>query len=280
MKKLIIMAVFAFGIQMQAQVTTPQASPKADFEQVVGLTKVEVEYARPSKKGRLVYGELVPYGKIWRTGANENTIITFSDDVVVDGKTLPKGEYALYTLPKADAWEFIFYNDTKNWGLPAQWDESKVMLRTKVTPVNLSKDVEFFSILVNPIDENNGELILQWERTAVPMKFKVPTHEKAMSSIEKSLNENAKPSDYYAAGQYLYTSGGDLDKALVYIDKCIAMQEETPFYIYRQKSLIQAKLGDKKGAVETAKISMEGAQKAKNEEYVKMNRDAILQWSK
>lgn len=280
MKKLVVGAAFVFSLQMNAQVTTPQSSPKSDVEQMVGLTNVEVVYARPSKKGRLVYGELVPYGKIWRTGANENTIVTFSDDVVIDGKTLPKGSYALYTVPKADAWELIFYKDTKNWGLPAQWDDNQVVLRTKVTPVNLTKEVEFFSIAVNPLDDNNGELVLQWERTAVPLKFAVPTHQKAMSSIETSLNESAKPSDYYAAGQYLYTSGGDLNLALEYIDKCIAMQDETPYYILRQKSLIQAKLGHKKEAIETAKMSLDGAQKAKNDDYIKLNRDSIQLWSK
>ena len=279
MKKVFMMAVFVFTVQMQAQVTTPQSSPKAEFEQMVGLTKVEVDYARPSKKGRLVYGELVPYGKIWRTGANENTKVSFSDDVEIDDKILPKGEYALYTLPKADAWEIIFYKDTNNWGLPAQWDDSKVALRTKVAPINLPKEIEFFSILINPIDEYSGELVLQWERIAVPLKFKVPTHQKAMRSIE-TINSNSKPSDYYAAAQYLYTSGGDLQQALTYINTCLALQKEAPYYILRQKALIQAKLGDKKAAIETAKLSIESATKANNDEYIRMNRDSIQQWSK
>ncbi|KAF5272514.1 hypothetical protein FQR65_LT17364 [Abscondita terminalis] len=116
-------------MKCSSQVTAPQASPKSEIEQVIGLTKVEVDYARPAKKGRLVFGDLVPYGKVWRTGANENTIVSFSDDIIIDGQKLPKGEYALYTLPKADAWEVMFYNDTKNWDTCA-WDIPNC-LRTK-----------------------------------------------------------------------------------------------------------------------------------------------------
>ncbi len=281
MKKILLIAAFAFTVMSAgAQVTAPQASPKSEIEQVIGLTKVEVDYARPAKKGRLVFGDLVPYGKVWRTGANENTIVTFSDDIVIDGQKLPKGEYALYTLPKADAWEVMFYNDTKNWGLPAAWDESKVVLRTKVSPVTLAKDVEYFTIDVNPIDANNGELLIKWEKTAVPLKFGVPTHEKTMNSIKTSLTENAKASDYYAAGQYLFQSDGDMKQALEYINKSISMQPEAPFYMLRQKSLVQAKLGDKKGAIETAKLSLKAAEQAKNDDYIKMNKDSILQWSK
>jgi len=281
MKKMLWIAAFAFTVlSAHAQVTTPQASPKSEIEQVIGLTKVEVDYARPAKKGRLVFGDLVPYGKIWRTGANENTVVTFSDDIVIDGKKLPKGKYALYTLPKADAWEVIFYSDTQNWGLPAAWDDAKVALKTKVSPITLSKDVEFFTIDVDPLDSDNGELLIKWEKTAVPLKFTVPTHEKAMSSIKSALTENAKASDYYAAGVYLFQSEGDMKQSLEYINKSLSMQKEAPFYMLRQKSLVQAKLGDKKGAIETAKLSLKAAEQAKNDDYVKMNKDSILQWSK
>ena len=126
----------------EAQVTAPQASPKATITQVVGLTNVEIVYSRPSAKGRDVFNNLVPFGKLWRTGANENTIITFSDDVVIDGKTLPKGKYALYSIPRADSWEIIFYSATNNWGNPENFDETKVVLKTKVSTENLGRNVE------------------------------------------------------------------------------------------------------------------------------------------
>lgn len=282
MKKLIIAAsLVLLSISMNAQVKTPQSSPKAEVDQIVGLTQVEVDYARPAKKGRLVYGDLVPFGKVWRTGANENTKVSFSDDVVIDGKTLPKGEYALFTLPKADVWEVYFYNETSNWGLPKQWDESKVALVAKATPTTLTSNVENFTIDVNPLDSNTGELVIKWEKTAIPLKFNVPTHSKAIASIESVLNENAKASDYFSAAQYLFQATDDTKTALKYIDKCIEMQgADAPFYVLRQKSLVQAKLGDKAGAIATAKESLAKAQKDNNADYVKMNNDSINEWSK
>lgn len=282
MKKLICSASFLMlTLVTNAQVITPQSSPKAEVEQMVGLTQVEVNYARPSKKGRLVYGDLVPFGKVWRTGANQNTTVSFSDDVVIDGNTLPKGKYAIYTLPKADTWEVYFYEDTSNWGLPEKWDDKKVVVKTKANPITLANNVENFTIDIDQIDTNNGEILMKWEKTAIPVKFTVPTHEKAMKSIKSTLNENAKASDYYAAGQYLFQTTEDTKLALEYVNKSIEMQGgNAPFYVLRQKSLIQAKLGDKKGAIETAKKSLAESEKANNSDYVKMNKDSISQWSK
>lgn len=282
MKKIILTASLVVVTMLSnAQVVTPKSSPNAEIEQMVGLTDVEVNYARPAKKGRLVYGDLVPFGKIWRTGANENTTIEFSDEVIIDGQKLPKGKYALYTLPKADNWEVYFYADTSNWGLPTNWDDSKVIVKTQAAPFALANNVENFTIEVEQLDSNTGEIVMKWEKTAIPVKFNVPTHEKAMASIKETLNNNPKASDYYAAGQYLFQSTDDTKLALEYVDKSIAMQEgKAPFYVLRQKSLIQAKLGDKKGAIETAKISLSEAEKANNSGYVKMNKDSISQWSK
>ena len=138
MRKIIVMlAVILANFMVEAQVKTPQSSPSAKVEQVVGLTTVQVEYSRPSAKGRTVYGDLVPYGKMWRTGANANTTISFSEDVKIAGKDLKKGKYALFSTPKADNWEIIFYSDTNNWGLPDNWDESKVALKVTVKPESL-----------------------------------------------------------------------------------------------------------------------------------------------
>ena len=147
---------------IEAQVKTPQPSPKSTLTQVVGLTNVEIVYSRPSSKGRDVFNNLVPYGKLWRTGANDNTTISFSEDVVIGGKTLPKGKYALYTTPKADNWEVIFYTSTDNWGNPENWDESKVALRTNVKPELLNRNVESFTIGINNLDNNFAHLELSW----------------------------------------------------------------------------------------------------------------------
>jgi len=280
MKKIILTAVFAFAtLAIQAQVKTPQASPSTKIEQVVGLTDVEIDYSRPSTKGRTVYGELVPYGKLWRTGANANTTVSFSEDVVIDGKGLKKGKYALYTLPKADSWDIIFYADTDNWGLPENWNDDKVALRTTVKPETLNRKVETFTIGVNNVDNDSASLELSWEKTIVAVKFEVPTQKAAMKSIEKTL---AGPSsgDFFSSAQYFYQSNGDLNKALIWVNKAVEMEKEAPFWYLRLKSLIQAKKGDKTAAVETAKLSLAAAEKAKNMDYVKMNKDSISEWSK
>lgn len=278
-KIIFVFAMMIANFAIEAQVKTPQASPKSTTTQVVGLTNVEIVYSRPSAKGRDVFNNLVPFGKLWRTGANENTTITFSDDVVIDGKTLPKGKYALYTTPRADNWEIVFYSSTNNWGNPETWDETKVALRTNAKPEMLGRNVESFTIGINNLDNNFAHLEISWEKTLVAIKFEVPTEKTATASIEKAL-AGPTAGDYYASAQYLFQSNGDISKALTYIDKALDMSKDKPFYYFRLKSLIQAKNGDKKGAIATAKISLAGAEAAKNQDYVKMNKDSISEWSK
>lgn len=280
MKKIVFaIAIFMISIVGNSQVKTPQASPKSLLNQLVGLTDVEIEYSRPSAKGRIVFGELVPFGRLWRTGANANTTISFSEDVVIDGKTLKKGKYALYTLPRIDTWEIIFYTKTDNWGNPETFSEENVALRAIVKPELTARNIETFTIDINNLDNNFGVLNLMWERTLVALKFEVPTQKIAIESIEKALS-GPTAGDYYSSAQYFYQSNGDLIKALTYINKALELNVDKPFYYTRLKSLIQAKLGDKKGALETAKQSLAAAILAKNNDYVKMNQDSILEWSK
>jgi hypothetical protein len=280
MKKIIfVFAMIIANYASEAQIKTPQPSPKSTITQVVGLTNVEIVYSRPSAKGRDVFNNLVPFGKLWRTGANENTTVSFSEDVVIDGKTLPKGKYALFSTPRADSWEIFFYSKTDNWGNPENWDETKVALKTTVKSEHIDRMVESFTVGINNIDNNYAHLEISWEKTIVAIKFEVPTAKAAMASINKVL---AGPSagDYFSASQYLLQSNGDTAKALEYINKALEMNADKPFWYTRLKSLIQAKQGDKKGAIETAKISLAAAEAAKNQDYVKMNKDSIAEWSK
>jgi tetratricopeptide (TPR) repeat protein len=279
MKKIIFgLSVLAVSLT-NAQVRTPAQSPAAKVTQTVGLTDVTVEYSRPAAKGRTIFGNLVPFGKLWRTGANKNTVISFSDDVVIDGKTLAKGSYALFTTPKADNWEVIFYKNTENWGTPAPFNESDVALRTNVKPVMTNNHVENFTLGINNLDNNYGHIEISWEKTMASVKFTVPTHATAMANIERALG-GPSSADYFAAAQYFYSSNGDMDKALSYVNKSLELSKDKPFYYYRLKSLIQAKTGDKKGAIETAKISLSASEAANNADYVKMNKESIEEWSK
>lgn len=280
MKKIFLFVAFTmFAFVGNAQVKTPQPSPKALINQMVGLTDVEIEYSRPGMKGRTIFGDLVPFAKLWRTGANANTTISFTDNVTIGGKELKKGKYALFTVPKADVWEVIFYTTTDNWGTPETFDEAKVALRTTAKPELTAKNVENFTISLTTLDNNFGMLELSWEKTVVAIKIDVPTQKMAMASITKTL-AGPVAGDYFSAAQFYLQSNGDSAKALEYVNKALDMNAEKPFWYNRLKSLIQAKLGDKTGAIATAQTSMAAAEVAKNQDYVKMNKDSIAEWSK
>jgi hypothetical protein len=280
-KIILVLAMIMATLFTKAQVKTPQASPRQIVTQTVGLTDVEINYCRPGAKGRSVFGGLVPFGKLWRTGANENTTISFSEDVIIDGKTLPKGKYALYTIPNVENWDVVFYKTIDNWGTPEAFSEANVVLKAKAKAEVLPKKAETFTIGINGLDNNFAFLEMYWENSYVALKFEVPTQKTAMANIDKVL---AGPSagDYFSAAQYLFQSNSDIIKAKSYVDKALEMnkEKEKPFWQLRLKSLIQAKQGDKKGAIETAKLSQSAAEIAKNQDYVKMNKDSIAEWSK
>jgi hypothetical protein len=283
MKKIIFVLTSIIATYvLNAQVKTPQSSPNSTLSQVVGLTDVMINYSRPSAKGRTIFGDLVPFGKLWRTGANANSTVSFSEDVLINGATLKKGKYAIFTTPKADMWEVVFYTDTDNWGTPEEWNANKVAVVTNVDPIGLGNNVETLTIAINNITNDSATLDISWEKTMVSVKFIVPTQKAAMASIEKTL-AGPTAGDYFSSAQYLLQSNGDMNKALEYINKATAMTKpgaEVPFWYLRQKSLIQAKLNDKSGAIATAKLSLAAAEKAKNDDYVKMNNDSIKEWSK
>lgn len=280
MKKILFLfAMILANYFSEAQIKTPSPSPKSTLTQMVGLTEVEINYSRPSAKGRVIFGDLVPFGKLWRTGANENSTVSFSEDVIINGKTLAKGKYALFTIPKPDTWEVIFYSATDNWGTPENWDETKVTLRANANSEILERNVESLTIGINNLDPNFGFLELSWEKTLVALKFEVPTQKAALANIEKAL-AGPTAGDYFSSAQYLFQSNVDVAKSLLYVNKALDMKQEKPFWYLRLKSLIQAKTGDKKGAIETAKLSLSAAELAKNQDYVKMNKDSIEEWSK
>lgn len=278
-KVLFVLAMMLANYFTEAQIKTPAPSPKATLTQTVGLTEVIINYSRPSAKGRSVFGDLVPFGKLWRTGANENSTISFSEDVTISGKVLAKGKYAIFTIPKADNWEIIFYAVTDNWGTPEVWDETKVALKANATAEMTDRNVESFTIGINNLDLNFAILELSWEKTYVALKFEVSTQKSTLANIEKVL-AGPTAGDYFSSAQYLFQSNVDVAKALVYVNKALDMKQEKPFRYLRLKSLIQAKSGDKKEAIETAKLSLSAAEIAKNQDYVKMNKESIAEWSK
>lgn len=262
---------------LAAQIQVPQPSPFSKLEQVVGLTNVTLEYSRPGMRGRTIFGGLVPYGEKWRTGANSNTTISFDTKVSIDGKELPAGTYAIYTIPGEQEWEVIFYKDASNWGLPEEWDESKVALKTTAELFELPFDMETFTISIDEIQNDAATLNFIWDNTVAMLPFQVPTDETTMASIERVMNGPAA-GDYYAAASYFHDQEKDLQKAYEWIQKAVEMGDPSAFWVMRRKSLIEADLGKKEEAIKSAKASLAAAEKAGNKDYVKLNQDSIKEW--
>ena len=260
-----------------AQIKTPAPSPSAKIEQTVGLTDVSVTYSRPSMKGRTIMGNLVPYDKVWRTGANANTIVEFSTPVTVGGKELKAGSYALYSKPGKSSWEIYFYSDTSNWGTPREWDDSKVAASITVSPIQMPVNIESFTITVDDLTNDGASIGILWEKTYVGVPFGVPANETVMASIDKVIS-GPDAGDYYTAATYLLSTDQSLDKAAEYMDKAMGMIENPRFWQLRQQSLILAKTGDKKGAIKAAKSSLAKAKEAGNADYVKLNTDSLKEW--
>lgn len=278
MKKLLLL-LLAFGTMgtVNAQILTPAPSPASKMEQMVGLTTVSLDYSRPSMKGRTIFGDLVPFGKLWRTGANARTKVTFSTDVVVDGTTLKAGTYAIFSVPAVDTWDIIFYTEFEGRGAPANLDETKVAARVKAEVNKFPFDVETFTIDINNITTNGATLDIVWEKTAVGVSFTVPTDDIVLASLKKVMN-GPTANDYYSAAVYYATTDKDIKQAKEWMDKAMSMVEKPAYWQLRQQSLIYAKAGDKKAAIETAKKSLAGAETAGNADYVKMNKDSLKEW--
>ncbi|MEH6681319.1 MAG: DUF2911 domain-containing protein [Sediminicola sp.] len=279
MKKsaLLCIAVLAC-FTVQAQIVTPQPSPASKLEQKVGLTDVVVEYSRPSMRGRTVFGDLVPYDAIWRTGANARTVVTFSDDVTVDGQPLKAGSYAIFSKPGESSWEVFFYTETEGGGTPAEWDESKVAAKTVVEVYPMPVPIETFTITIDDLTNSSAVLGILWEKVYVGVKFEVPTDAAVSQEIERVMSASPTANDYFAAAVYYFSEDKDITKAKEWMDKAISMTDEPAFWQLRQQSLILAKAGDKKGAIEAAKKSLAGAEAAGNADYVKMNKDSLKEW--
>jgi hypothetical protein len=267
-------ALFTFAVN--AQIQTPPPSPSAKLEQRVGLTDFTIEYSRPSMKGRNIFGDLVPYGEVWRTGANSRTKITFTDDIKFGGKDVKAGTYAIFTKPNPDTWEVILYTDYNGGGTPQEWDESKVAASVTAEVFPIPFDIQTFGIDINNITNNGASLEFFWAKTYVAVSFEVPTAAKALASIERAM-AGPGTNDYFQAASFYYQEGKDLNKAKEWIDKAVAANADA-FWMSRQQSLIYAKLGDKKGAIKAAQASLAAAQKANNADYVKMNNESLAEW--
>ncbi len=260
------------------KITTPQPSPKATVEQRVGLTDVSVEYSRPGVKGRAIFGDLVPFGKTWRTGANSNTKVTFSSDVSIDGQTLNAGSYGLYTVPNENSWEVMFYSESDNSGVPRDWDDTKVVAKTSVEVYSMPMNVETFTITFDDVSGTSAVIGILWEKTYVGIKFEVPTDKLVSETIAAVMAASPEVGDYYNAAIYYRQQDLDIKKANEWMEKAMSLTEKPAFWQLRQQSLIYAKMGEKEKAIAVAEKSLELSKAAGNEAYIKMNTQSLAEW--
>lgn len=260
----------------EAQLNTPAASPKSTVQQRVGLTDVTVTYSRPSTKGRAIFGSLVPYGKRWRTGANQTTTIKFSDEVTVEGKKVPAGEYGIYTVPDKTEWVVVLSKDTKRGADVDKFMDDQDVARFTIKPYKLAQKVETFTINFSDVTPATAAVDMQWELTGAKFKVVADVEPKVMAQIDEKVVKNAAPTpgDMAAAASYYYDNNKDLAQALTWIQK--ANEKEPKFWNVHTEAKIKLKQKDYKGAQASAEQSRALALEAKNFDYVKLNEQLVL----
>lgn len=279
MKKLLFVIAVGLSASFNAQVLTPKASPVAKLQQKVGLADIQIDYSRPSVNGRVIFGELIPFGQTWRLGANENTKITSSEALIFGKDTLKAGTYALFAKPGQSSWEFYFYTDYSNWGLPEKWEDAKVALKVSAAAETSKEFTENLTLQLEDLKYSSAKITLTWAQTKVTLPFTLDTKTKVLASIDKTM---AGPSanDYHQAATYYFNEKLDLKKALEWSTKAVELRGPAAYWMTRLKAQLQAANGDYNGAIETAKLSMEAAKADGDDAYVLANQKSIDEWTK
>ena len=269
MKRTLLALVFGCALYTApAQLKTPAPSPTQTVKQDFGLSAIELSYSRPGKKGRKIMGDIVPFGKIWRTGANGATTLTFGDDVTIGGTKIPAGKYGLLSIPNADSWTLIITKQL-NVTSPAAYKQESDVARVTLPAIELKYDIENFTIQFADVTANSCNLQLMWENTIVILPITTDIDSKVMAQIKSQVEGDPRP--YFNAAMYYMDNGKDLNKALEWFNKAL---DQTPgaFFILYQKATCLAKLGRKDEAIKTANEGIEAATKAKNDDYVALNK--------
>ncbi len=264
---------------LSGQLQHPKASPFATTMQEVGLSSIKVEYSRPSVRDRKIFGDLVPYNRIWRVGANESTKISLDTDMTVMGHVLPKGTYALYAFPEEKSWQIVFHKNTQHWGDGRHdYDASEDLFRVSVTPETITYLQEDFLITFDNLQYNAVDMIWLWEHTKIRIPLSINTHLVMRDEIAQRLAENPSAQTYYEAARYLQEQGEDYNTALVYLNNALQLGGDT-YYFHRVKSLVEAAMGDYAAAFSSAQKSMALATEEEKDEFVRMNQKNITLWN-
>ena len=256
----LLCGVAATAAAQAPPLTLPQPSPKASVAQTVGITEIAVTYHRPAVGGRKIWGDLVPYGEVWRAGANANTTISFSTPVKVAGKPLPAGTYGLHMIPTQKDWTVIFSGVSGAWG-SFGYNPREDVLRVTVTP-QAGEPTERLAFTLDDPTNTSVLVTLRWEKLKVPVPIQVDTPQVVMASIRKELRGVGQffGATWARAARYWLENNGDLDEALRFADRAVKLGENFPSLDVRAKIL--AKKGDARGAAETQgralKVASEG----------------------
>lgn len=279
MKKIITFAViFLTTLTVNSQIKTPSASPSATISQSVGLSKVTIDYSRPSAKGRRIFGDLVPFGKVWRTGANKITTIKFDDEIMINGAPMKAGSYGLYTVPGRGEWKIILNRDDKQWGA-YEYDEKKDVISFMVQPLKLDYYQEQMEIEFDEFTPNSAFVFIKWEDTGVRFKLEQNVDAKIMAEIkEKTSKPDATTDTFFTAADYYYQKGINLDQAMTWANK--VLEKEKEYWTYQLVARIAAKQGNCLVALPNAEKSMELAKKAGDDAYIKLNELVFYQCKK
>lgn len=270
MKKITLLLLAAgFYVAGTAQVKMPAPSPVQTINQEFGVGSIELKYSRPAMKGRKIYGDLVPFNKIWRTGANAATQIRFTEPVEIKGIKVDTGNYAIYSIPGQDSWEIILNKGTSNWGA-AGYKESDDVARFKVPTMKMKTKLESFTMQFANVLPESCELHIMWEKTAIAIPFTVNFRDKVRAQIETALTGEKKP--YWQAAQFYNEYDKNLPKALENAGKA-ADANPKAYWVWLYKAKIQHEMGDKAGAMESSTKSLQLATDDKNDDYIKMNLD-------
>ncbi len=271
---LFFLAITFYGLNLSAQtLKIPAPSPTQTIKQNFALSEITVEYSRPSAKGRVVFGDVVPFGSIWRTGANSSSKITFGEDVKMEGKNVAAGTYAVYTIPNKDSWEVMLYKDLTLGGDVSNYKVENEVARVKVAPVAMPLKTETFTINFAEITPTSVKLEMIWESTKVSINLSSEIDEKVMKNIEAALSP-ADKRPYYSAASYYYDNNKDMKQALEWVSKATEINPKA-YWVFHLKAKIQLKLKDIDGAIKTAEQSIVLAREDKDDAYVKNNEKLI-----
>lgn len=275
---ILVMAMALTTTVASAQLNLPSASPDAEFKQQVGFTEVEVKYSRPNARGRVVMGQLVPFGELWRTGAHDATTIRFSDGATLNGHNIPAGTYTMFTIPTASEWTIVINKATEMHGT-SDYKQEEDVVRFSVPSEKAARYYETFTIEINDFGKDEAMLMLTWETTLVKVSIKTNADEKVMAEINERINvkKEDRPGLYYQSAMYYFNNNKGMKQAYTWSQLASSKSQDASYFQLQAK--IEAAMGNYSTALKTLESSTELATAKKLDQVVSANEKLRTEWS-